>query len=444
MFLSFTISSRRLPRPRLFSFFLALLLSGIGRVQAHQSPTSVVLLDVSPIKVTMELQLPLSELALAFGHQEVTGNAAILLQKAAPQLKEYLLAHIHAFVTRDNPWMVTITGMKAAQAVQLQSGPAFQEITVLAELLPPANNTTRHFMLDYDVIMHQVVNHVAFVSVRNDWETGKNSDSAIDAGIIRVDTRTMLINPLEIQLQKGSWFAGFTGMVALGSAHIREGTDHLLFIVVLLLPAMLPAKGRRWGRFGGLGYSITHVLKIVTAFTIGHSATLLLGAVGWLRLPAQPVEVLIAVSVLVSAVHAVTPVFAGKETWVAAGFGLVHGLAFAGVLSGLHLGAGAMALSILGFNLGIELMQLLVILLLMPWLLLLSRTVFYTCIRITAAVVAAMTAMVWIAERVSGHSGTLAAWVQKAAEQAHWCILLLAVTAIIAYVWQWRTVKTLI
>ncbi|RZK63066.1 MAG: HupE/UreJ family protein [Hymenobacter sp.] len=122
-------------------------------------------------------------------------------------------------------------------------------------------------------------------------------------------------------------------------------------------------------------------LRIVTAFTLGHSRTLLLGALGWVHLPSQPVEVLIAGASLVSAVHAWRPVFPGREGWVAAGFGLVHGLAFASKLAGLHLDAGRLGLSILGFNLGIELMQLFVLALTVPWLLLLSRPPTRPCAR---------------------------------------------------------------
>lgn len=99
-------------------------------------------------------------------------------------------------------------------------------------------------------------------------------------------------------------------------------------------------------QFGGIRYSVVRLFKIVTAFTIGHSVTLLAGALGWLRLPAQPIEVLISFSILASAVHAIRPLFPGKEGWVAAGFGLVHGLAFATVLSNLELSGGKLALSI--------------------------------------------------------------------------------------------------
>jgi len=58
------------------------------------------------------------------------------------------------------------------------------------------------------------------------------------------------------------------------------------------------------------------LLKITAAFTAGHSITLLVGALGWLRLPVQPVEILIAVSILISAIHAIHPIFPGKEMYV--------------------------------------------------------------------------------------------------------------------------------
>lgn len=98
-------------------------------------------------------------------------------------------------------------------------------------------------------------------------------------------------------------------------------------------------------------------------------------------------EVLIAVSILVSAVQAVHPLFSGREHLMAAGFGLVHGLAFATVLAGMGFDSGALAMSILGFNLGIEAMQAAVVLLVLPWLLLWSRAPGFTVLRIGGAAV---------------------------------------------------------
>lgn len=426
---------------KLFFFLLITAICSIPQiVTAHQTPTSIVLLDVSPDRVTMELQLPLSELELAFGH-DISKDPQTIIQKFGPQLSEYLAAHIHPYLTKENFWKVEVTDMVVNKGEQVNSGPPYWEIVVHLILKPPAGISTRKFTLDYDVILHQVINHAAFVSIRNDWETGKTGEHIVEAGVIRWDTKDNVIYPLQINLEEGTWWTGFKGMLALGMQHIKEGTDHLLFLLVLLLPATLLVNGKRWGKFGGTKYSVIRLLKIVTAFTIGHSITLLIGALGWVRLPVQPVEILIAFSILVSALHAIYPIFPGKENYVAAGFGLVHGLAFAAMLANLNLGAGPMALSILGFNLGIELMQLFVVALIVPWLILLSRTSLYRWIRISGALFAAIAAVAWIAERSSGEPNVVSSFMQRVFEYAPWGILILAIFAVVVFSWQWKNKK---
>jgi hypothetical protein len=106
----------------------------------------------------------------------------------------------------------------------------------------------------------------------------------------------------------------------------------------------------------------------------------------WVVLPSKWIEILIAFSILVSAIHAIRPIFAGKEMLIALGFGLIHGLAFANTLIDLNLDNQSIILSVLGFNLGIEVMQLWIILMCIPWLILLSRTAYYTIFRITCAI----------------------------------------------------------
>ncbi len=158
--------------------------------------------------------------------------------------------------------------------------------------------------------------------------------------------------------------------------------------------------GDHWGGFCGLRPSFVQLLKIVTAFTIGHSLTLVVGSLGWVRLPQRPVEILIALSILVSAIHAIRPFFAGWEPWVAGGFGLVHGLAFSSVIAGFGFSPWHMAMTVLAFNLGIEIMQLIVVLLTVPTLILLSRGNSYTPVRLICAACAALAALVWIGERL--------------------------------------------
>ena len=188
----------------------------------------------------------------------------------------------------------------------------------------------------------------------------------------------------------------------LGMRHIAEGTDHLLFLLVLLLPAPLLVAGSRWGGPISVRKSLLRILAIVTAFTIGHSVTLSLAAMNIVRVPERPVEVLIAVSILVSSIHALRPLFPGRESWIVAFFGLIHGLAFAATLDRLGLTHWQRVAGVLAFNLGIESMQLLVVAAILPSLLLLSRTRTYPVVRRSGALFAALASVGWIAERLLG------------------------------------------
>lgn len=427
-------ASQRPPQHGRLLAFLFALACGIfapTNSYAHQQPSTIVLLDINSEQVAMELQIPLTELELAFG-DNVTQNTDTLVARSETQLKNYLLAHVRPTTAGNQSWTVTVNDLKVGEAEQTASG-QYQEIIAHLVLTPPAGADARNFVLNYDVVLHQVVTHVAFVSLRSDWAAGKTGGEPHALGVIAVDTGTTQISPLKINLEAGGAWRGFKGMVASGMHHIREGTDHLLFLLVLLLPAPLLVRNKQWGDFGGTKYSLVRLLKIVTAFTVGHSVTLLAGALGWLRLPQQPVEVLIAVSILVSAIHAVRPIFPGKEMFVAAGFGLIHGLAFAAILTDLNLGAGQMALSILGFNVGIELMQLFVIAVTVPWLILIALTPAYKWVRITGATLAAIAAVAWIVERVSGTPNSVGGFVQNIWQYAPYGILILASIALAAF-----------
>ena len=146
--------------------------------------------------------------------------------------------------------------------------------------------------------------------------------------------------------------------LVMGAVHILLGLDHLLFVLGLLLLV-------RGGRA---------LIATITAFTLGHSVTLALAALGWLVLPPAPVEVAIALSILILAVELArnqgqdqyrqsSPPRTFGLTWapwkLAVGFGLLHGLGFAGALVDVGLPRGEIPLALLSFNLGIEAGQLL-------------------------------------------------------------------------------------
>lgn len=181
--------------------------------------------------------------------------------------------------------------------------------------------------------------------------------------------------------------------------HIAEGTDHLLFLLTLLLPAPLLLSGSHWGGPASVYGSLGRIFGIVTAFTIGPSVSLTLAALNVVHVPSRPVEVLIAASVFVSALHALRPIVPGKEALVAAFFGLIHGLAFAATLDRLGLGHWQRVAGILSFNLGIEAMQIVALAAILPSLLLLSRTKVYSILRIGGALFAGSASLAWMAER---------------------------------------------
>jgi hypothetical protein len=235
------------------------------------------------------------------------------------------------------------------------------------------------------------------------------------------------------QMQQRSLCESFADMFSLGMRQMRQGVGHLLFLFTLLLPATLVTNRKQWGQFGGVGYSLVRIFKIVTAFTIGHSVTLLIGATGLITFPGRPIEILIALGILMSATHAYKPVFSGKEMYIAAGFGLIHGMAFAETLVNLYPDADRMALSILGFYLGIGIKQMFIILLIMPWLIILSRINFYNGLRIAGAFIAAVASVGWMVEGITGKPNFIGSAVMAASGHAIWLVVVLAVAAIMGF-----------
>jgi len=387
--------------------FCTTLIPAIGL--AHQSPNTNILLDINTKMVAMELQIPIPELALSFDHN-ISKSPATIVEDYGDRLKAYLKAHIHAWVDKENPWLIDIVSMNMDKGIQAFSGPPFWELRVHLNLQPNQGEDTRKFMLDYDVVMHEVINHTALLSVRNDWENGIITDNPLAVGVISRDMQTMTIKPFEVNFKKGSSWKGFTSMFRLGVEHIKNGTDHLLFIITLLLPACLL-------------FSVRHLLKIITAFTIGHSITLLIGVLGLVKIPVQLIEIIIAVSILVSAINAITPFFNGKEIFIALGFGLIHGLAFSETLQNLHLTSLDLALSVLGFNLGIEAMQIAVIAVTIPWFIIMSKTRYFRIIKNIFAGMVSLAAIGWIAQRVTGNSNLLSEATDKLLLFSPWLIL---------------------
>jgi hydrogenase/urease accessory protein HupE len=140
-------------------------------------------------------------------------------------------------------------------------------------------------------------------------------------------------------------FATGSSYTWLGLTHIAEGIDHLLFVFLLLLMAS----------------SLKNLFITITAFTIAHSITLAISTLGVLSIPRGPIEALIALSIVFLAAERLrTTLPATRRLWTMAFvFGLLHGFGFAGALMEIGIPPDQAPLALLGFNMGVELGQVL-------------------------------------------------------------------------------------
>ncbi|MFP2927231.1 HupE/UreJ family protein [Pyxidicoccus sp. 3LG] len=188
--------------------------------------------------------------------------------------------------------------------------------------------------------------------------------------------------------------------------HIFAGLDHLLFLFALLLPSVLRREADgRWVAVTAFGPALRDVVKVVSAFTVAHSLTLSAATLGWVSLPSAFVESAIAVSVIGAALNNVFPLVRGTR-WVAAfALGLLHGFGFASTLVDLGLPAGSLAVTLLGFNVGVELGQLACVAVFLPLAFVLRGSVLYRrALLVGGSAAIAVVACAWLAERAFGIS----------------------------------------
>ena len=203
-----------------------------------------------------------------------------------------------------------------------------------------------------------------------------------------------------LQVANASGWRQFGDYVRHGVWHIWIGFDHILFLLSLLLPAVLVYRDRRWEGRTTFRAAAIDVLKIVTAFTLAHSITLTLATLGVVSLPSRLVESAIAASVVLAALNNVWPLFHGRRALVAFAFGLIHGFGFASVLLDLGLPKAALLLSLVGFNVGVELGQLAIVLLFLPLAYLARNTVLYRRgVLGLGSCVIVLVALAWLVER---------------------------------------------
>ena len=396
---------------------------------AHDVPPSVVMLDIGRTTIAAELQLPLGDLGAALQLplasqplSAVTGDGA--------RVERYVREHLAIHGPDGRAWTMRL-GAPDLKKTANANWTSNDWLVLHARFEAPPGASTEVFALDDTVIVERVPSHQAMVYVRRDLR-----NALLGERPMAIATLGFGGTHVDVDGSGGSWWQGLRHLFVLGLHHIAEGTDHLLFLLALLLPAPLlasraGAQGRpRWGVPRGARDSVRAIVGVVTGFTLGHSISLALASGGLVEVPTRLVEVLVAASIGVSALHAWRPVFAGREAWIATAFGLVHGLAFAETLSGLDFDGATLALSLVGFNLGIEAMQLAVIAVALPLLLWLAPTRAYAPVRRAGAAFAAACAAGWVAQRAFGLANPLAPLVDALAPPPSWFVAAVAAASL--------------
>ena len=248
----------------------------------------------------------------------------------------------------------------------------------------------------YDVILEQLPQHTNMLLVEENWMTGTFQNESTPLMIFRQPGQTQTLD-----LTLGSLWQGFSAIVSLGVIHIVEGIDHVLFLVALLLPSVLKRQeGSIWQPVGKFSTAFIYIVKIATVFAIAHSITLCLATLQIVQVPSRIVESIIAASIGLAAVDIFYPIFRGRSWLIIFLFGLFHGFGFADVLAELGVTSQNAILSLFGFNLGVEIGQLVIIAVVFPMLYLLRKQQFYSgFVMKTGASMLGVMSLYWFIER---------------------------------------------
>lgn len=227
-------------------------------------------------------------------------------------------------------------------------------------------------------------------------------------GIVRIDaagtsrTHTLSRNDHEARfsLADAGRLRQLGAIVRQGIIHIWTGYDHVLFLLALLLPSVLRREGNRWHAVAKLRPALLDVLRIVTAFTIAHSITLSLAALGVVTLPSRLVESAIAASVVLAAANNLYPILR-QDRWMAAFLlGLMHGFGFSSTLMDLDLPRSNLVLTLFGFNAGVEVGQVAIVAVFVPLAYVVRKKTAYRRYALLAgSAVITVLATVWLVER---------------------------------------------
>ena len=324
-----------------------------------------------------------------------------------PQVEDYVLKKI-AFSSADGSHTIRFT------KTTLFDGGSLGNYVQLHFSLEGLTRVPDNLDIRYEILFDEDPTHQGLIVIAEHWKAGVINNEAMVSLIFDANDRERTL-----AIAEGSLFQGFAMMVNLGIHHIWIGIDHILFLLALILPSVLrrliteeklalatvPQNGflsgisSHWRPVENFKPAFIYIVKIVTCFTIAHTITLSLAALDIFSLPSRIVESIIALSIALAALHNIYPIFKGNDWLIAFGFGLFHGFGFASVLGEIGLGSHYLTLTLFGFNLGVEIGQVVIICLIFPVLYLLRNLKLYPKFLFSGSVLLILISLYWFTER---------------------------------------------
>jgi hypothetical protein len=350
---------------------VALLAIWLRPLQAHQVNTSYSTLALHGETAEFVLAFDESDLFLLFPELDANGDGALWAEEVLTGVEaaqQWLSAHV---VVRVDGQALGLTPMhprvesdadgnlflRATYELSVPADPALLQVDYSALLQPPLLAVHRN------LLKLMIPGRVEALSV------------------LSAEQPT---HEVRLREESESMWSQIGGFIWLGVEHIWIGYDHIMFLLALIV----------------IGSSLGPLVKIVTAFTVAHSITLVLATLGWVVLPTRLVEAGIALSIVYVAAENFWLRDARHRWLLTFGFGFIHGFGFANVLRDLGLPTEGLIASLLGFNVGVEVGQVVIVTIVFPAILWLSRRSFHErAVRLVSAVIL-LFGLGWFVERV--------------------------------------------
>ena len=377
------------------TLFLSLLVMNASVVNAHELSSGYLTLNAGEENTySGELLLKPDDIGQVAG-LDTNGNGALTwgeIHQNQPLLERYITKVLSIRVD-DSPCEINLS-MPNIRSV---SGDSYlvSPIQVMCE----SDGTLG---IHYDGIFEHSPTHKLLVNVNLADQSGSrlqsssksSSDNTSVTSVLDTDNRSVTFDASTTSLT-----ALFISLVYEGVWHIFIGIDHILFLVATLLTVNLVREHKQWQKEPSTSRILKHTVILVSAFTLAHSITLTATALNFIALDSRLVELGIAISVLLTALNNIYPLIV-RLGIITFAFGLLHGMGFASVFADLNAQSNNLVLSVVAFNIGVEVGQLAIVAVLLPLLLWLRHFAFYakTLMPLLSSVIAII-AINWTIQR---------------------------------------------